>query len=255
MRFSPPRNPLQLVFPAFAVAALTVLPLATHAQDSIRQSNGTVRQGQIMRVARGAVVIKIGAGEIGVPIAQITQIQMAAPMAVTRGLQLQEAGKAPEALAALKPVVEQFGGLPTEWAQKATAALGDLYLAQNDMKEAAAAYTRFKTLYPGAGLSLQADVGMARVAAANGKNAEARAALEPAVANALTKADVSQAESAAFGQAYFTLGSLDEKEGKFAEALQNYLRTVTIFYADRATAARAQERADALRKEHPVSVP
>ncbi|HEY5894116.1 MAG TPA: hypothetical protein VIT91_12890 [Chthoniobacterales bacterium] len=255
MRFSPPSSPLQLLFPAFAAAVLTISPLATHAQDSILQTNGTVRQGQIVRVARGSAMIKIGAGEVGVPFAQISQIQMATPAPATRGLQLQEAGKVSDAIAALKPVVEQFGGLPTEWAQQATAALGDLYLSQNNMKEAAAAYSKFKALYPGAGLSLQADVGMARIAAADGKNAQARATLEPVVATALTKADVSKAESAAFGQAYYTLGSLDEKDGKFAEALQNYLRTVTIFYADRATAARAQERADALRKAHPVAVP
>lgn len=225
------------------------------AEDSVRQNNGVVRAGQITGVRNGSVMIKFGPGEIGVLLTQVTSVSMAVPSGVTRGLELQEAGKAAEALAVLKPVADQFGGLPVDWAQKATASIGDLYLSLDKPAEASAAYAKFKQLYPGAGLSLQADVGMARVAAASNKLAEAKAALTPIITNALTKPDITKAESAAYGQAYFTLGNIAEKENNPSVALENYLRTVTIFYADRATTARAQERADALRKNGGIAVP
>ncbi len=225
------------------------------AEDSIKASNGVIRTGQLTGVRNGSAMIKSGPAEIGIPLSQVTSVSMATPSSVARGLDLQETGKAAEALAVLKPVVDQFGGLPLDWAQWATASIGDLYLSLDKTAEAAAAYAKFKQLYPAAGLSLQADVGMARVAAANNKFDDARAALTPILASALTKPDLTKAESAAFGQAYFTLGNIAEKENKPAEALEDYLRTVTIFYADRAITARAQERADTLRKNSGIAVP
>jgi len=257
MRFSRQFPSQQHLFAAVLATSLFTLSSLSpvQAQDSIKQSNGVVRTGQITGVRNGSVMIKFGPGEIGVPLAQATTITMTPPPSVAKGLALQEAGKSADALAVLKPIADQFGGLPLDWAQTATASIGDLYLSLDKMPEASAAYVKFKQLYPGAGLSLQADVGMARVAAASNKLAEAKAALTPILANALTKPDITKAESAAFGQAYFTLGNIAEKENKPSEALENYLRTVTIFYADRATAARAQERADALRKNGAVAVP
>ncbi len=225
------------------------------AEDSIKANNGVIRTGQVTGVRNGTAMIKSGPAEIGIPLSQVTSVSMATPPSVARGLDLQEKGKASEALAVLKPVADQFGGLPLDWAQWATASIGDLYLSLDKTVEASAAYAKFKELYPAAGLSLQADVGMARVAAANNKFDAARAALTLILASALTKPDLTKAESAAFGQAYFTLGNIAEKENKPAEALEDYLRTVTIFYADRAIAARAQERADALRKNGSIAVP
>lgn len=254
MRLSRPVPYQQHLFAAALIGVITLAQTA-FAEDSVKQSNGVVRNGQITGVRNGSVMIKFGPGEIGIPLAQVTTVSMTAPPTVARGLELQEAGKAAEALTVLKPVADQFGGLPLDWAQRATASIGDLYLSLDKSADAATAYGRFKQLYPGAGLSLQADVGMARVAAAEGKLAEAKSALTPIISSALAKPDITKAESAAFGQAYFTLGKIAEKENKPAEALENYLRTVTIFYADRAIAARAQERADALRQNGGIAVP
>lgn len=254
MRFSRQLPSQQLLFAAVFGVGLLVAEMAA-AQDTVRQRNGSVRSGQITGVRNGNVMVKSGPAEIGVPLNQVESVVLATPTGATRGLQLQEQGKFAEALAALKPVSDQFGGLPIEWSQKAVASIGDLYLSLDKPTEAAAAYARFKQLYPEAGLSVQADVGIARVAFANNQIDEARSLLEPVVAGALQKPDVTKTESAAFGQAYYTLGQISEKEGKLPEALENYLRTVTIFYADRAIAARAQERADALRKNGSIAVP
>ena len=52
------------------------------------------------------------------------------------------------------------------------------------------------------------------------------------------------------------MGEIKENEGNLPGALEDYLRTVTLFYYDRVAVAAAQERADALRAAHPeVAVP
>jgi hypothetical protein len=47
------------------------------------------------------------------------------------------------------------------------------------------------------------------------------------------------------------MGQVKESEGDLAAALEDYLKTVTLFYYDRTAVASAQEKADALRKANP----
>ena len=54
--------------------------------------------------------------------------------------------------------------------------------------------------------------------------------------------------------AFLILGQVKESEGNAPGALEDYLRTVTIFHHDPAAVSAAQERADALRKDHKVSL-
>ena len=61
---------------------------------------------------------------------------------------------------------------------------------------------------------------------------------------------VTRAEGAAYGQAFYLLGQIHEQEHADQEALEDYLRTVTLFYQDSATSTRAQQSADALRAAH-----
>ena len=62
---------------------------------------------------------------------------------------------------------------------------------------------------------------------------------------------ISRADGAAAGQACLLLGQIAEVAGDRAGALTHYLRTVTLFYQDRAAVAAAQKAADTLRAAHP----
>jgi len=73
--------------------------------------------------------------------------------------------------------------------------------------------------------------------------------VEPLVKDALTKKDVSRAESQLYGQAFYVLGKVAEGEGKLPEAMENYCRTVAIFYQERAVVAAAEKRIEALRQK------
>ena len=69
------------------------------------------------------------------------------------------------------------------------------------------------------------------------------------VGEALSKKNISRAESQLYGQAYFVLGQVAEGENKLPEAMENYCRTVAIFYQERSVVAEAQKRIDDLRQK------
>jgi tetratricopeptide (TPR) repeat protein len=199
-------------------------------------------------VVGGRVMVREGSGEIGYDMAQIESVVKAAPPEFAKGMAFVEAGDAEKALPFMKAVADRFKGLPTAWAQDATAAVGNLYLSLGKISEAEAAFADLKKAY-GSSNSLAASVGEARLAAAKNKFADAKAIAEPLVKDALTKKNISRSESQLYGQAYFVLGQVAEGEKKLPEAMENYCRTVAIFYQERSVVAEAQKRIDDLRQK------
>lgn len=198
-------------------------------------------------VVNGRLMVREGAGEIGYDLAQVESVAKQPPAEFVSGMRFVEGGDAEKALPLLKGVADKFKGLPTPWAQDATAAVGNLYLSLGKIADAETAFADLKKAY-GGGNSPAAAVGEARLAAAKGKFAEARAIVEPLAREALTKKNISRSESQLFGQAYFVLGQVAEGEKKLPEAMENYCRAVAIFYQERSVVAEAQKRIDALRQ-------
>ena len=129
--------------------------------------------------------------------------------------------------------------------------LGELYIITNDIPKAEAAYADFKLLYPTAG-SLQSEVGLSRIAVAKQDFETAKQKLEPITEVALKEKTTSATVTeVAYSQAFLVSGQVKEAAGDLQGALEDYLRTVTLFYYDRIAVASAQERADALRAAHP----
>ncbi len=114
------------------------------------------------------------------------------PAAFQTGASAYASGQWDKALAAWKPLVDQYRGLPTDWARQATGALGDLYVEKNDLSRAESAYNDFRRIYPsGAGSLLRANLGQARIASARNNATLARQLLEPITQAALKRpADV-----------------------------------------------------------------
>jgi tetratricopeptide (TPR) repeat protein len=120
-------------------------------------------------------------------------------------------------------------------------------LGQTDKAETA--WNDFEKLYPGAG-GLQAKVGRAQIASAKKDYASAKSTLAPIIEEALKQKNVPRENAFAYSQAFYVMGLVNENEGKFQDALENYLRTVTIFFHDPSARASAQDRADALRAKN-----
>jgi tetratricopeptide (TPR) repeat protein len=149
-------------------------------------------------------------------------------------------------------VVDKFNALPASWAANMNSLIGDIYLEQGDLAKASTAYDDFAKAYPGNG---GADLGRARIAVAKKDYDTAKKTAEKLSADALKKVNVSSGESQLYGQAFLVLGQIKEAQGDFQGALEDYLRTVTLFYLNPTATALAQERADALRKAHLAFVP
>jgi tetratricopeptide (TPR) repeat protein len=192
------------------------------------------------------VAVRNPQGAIEYDISQIQEVRKAAPPEFAKARALIETGDMQNALPLVKSVAENFRGLPTTWASDANAMLGNIYLSLGMLPEAEAAFNEFERVYAGTG-STAAAVGKARLAVEKKDFAAARAAVEPIVADALTKKNITRSESQLYGQAYFVLGKIAEGEDKLPEAMEHYARTVAIFYQDRAVVKEAEKRIDELR--------
>jgi len=220
------------------------------AQDKITTRDGVTQDVKILAVNGPMIQVKIPAGTVSMQLNSIVRVVMAPPAEYTAAVAAFEAKDYAKALSGMSSVVARFKGLPTDWAQRATLMLGDIYVAQNDLPKAEAAYKEAQRIYPSQG-SVQTDVGMARIAVSKKDYAGAKAKLETITDQALKQPNIPAADAAAYSQAFYLLGQVEEAAGNFPDALQDYLRTVTLFYQDRIAAADAQEKADALRKAHP----
>ena len=248
---------------AFVLAAcVAALAPCVRAQELpariFRQGNPTPDVGNIIGVQGDAILLTIPQGKTSVPLAQVARVEVAAPPAYSAGLAAYNAGNYDKALADLRPLAETFRGLPTDWAQQSLAAVGSISLEKNDVARAEAAFNDLRKYYPNApGNKLQLGVAQARLAFANNSAAQARQAVDALTQAALkAPAEVTRADGAAYGQAFYLLARLQERDKDFQGALENYLRVVTLFYQDPALAARAQKGADDLRAAHKgLSVP
>ena len=252
---------LQLLSAFFVCCAALIAPQAAFSQVApvgndyviLKPASATSQPQQlanvlVVAVSGTKVAIRNAQGVVSYDLAQIQEVRKAAPPEFAQGQRAIEAGKPDEALTLIKGVADRYKGLPTAWASDATALVGSIYISLGKLKEAEAAFEEFQRTYPSSG-SIAASVGKARIAAERKNYAEARSVAEPLVKDALAKKTVTRAESQLYGQAYYILGRIAEGEEKLPEAMENYCRTVAIFYQDRSVVTEAQKRIDALRQQ------
>ena len=223
------------------------------AQDFIVQKDGQRREGEILSVINGKLKIKVGPAETSIAMDQIASVTKDPPKAYEDAIKAWQEGNANQTLSFLKPLVEAFRGLPTEWAERAAAMLGDVYLSLGQLPGAESAFAEFTKSYPNA--TSLSDIGLARLAVSKKDFATAKARLLPIVSEADKVMAAPAGKSAAYGQAFYLMGMVHESEGAYPEALRDHLSAVTLFHDDRAVVAKAQDRADVLVKEKQVIVP
>jgi tetratricopeptide (TPR) repeat protein len=236
----------------FAIVAILVFAVNAHAQHTLKlKGSPQALTGNILGSDGKVVQFQTQAGSIGYPIANIESITMPPPAELGTAQQAFQAKDFEKALQVSKAVSEKYRGLPTEWARLASSMVASLYgnLGQTDKAEAA--WNDFEKAYPGAG-GLQAKVGRAQIAAAKKDFLSAKDALAPIVEEALKQKNVPRENAFAYSQAFYVMGLVNENEGKLSDALENYLRTVTIFFHDPSARAAAQDRADALRAKNKI---
>ena len=253
MRFSCCQRHLQLLFITGAI--LTLIPCLSIA-DTVVLKNGKQKQGTVVGIQGKNLLIQVGAGKIGLPLRQIRSIDMPVPAQFAKAEAAYAKKDYPVALANVKPVVDKFKGLPLDWAKDALRMLGNTYMGLDKMDMAQETFLAFKKLYPGEAAAGGAEVSMAKLAVANKEFEKAKTKLQPLADAALGAESFSEKEGATYGQVFVLLGDIDLAEENFPSALENYLRTVTIFYHDEAVATEARQKVAALREAQPeIHVP
>jgi tetratricopeptide (TPR) repeat protein len=207
---------------------------------------------KVVNVSGSALMVHDQFGERGIPLSQIQEVQMREPPEVQIAQSAFNAKDFTKALSVARALVEKWNALPAGWAANMSSLIGDIYLEQGDLAKASAAYDDFAKAYPGNG---GADLGRARIAVAKKDYDTARKTAEKLSAEALKKVNVTRSEGELYGQAFLVLGQIKEAQGDFQGALEDYLRTVTLFYHNPTALALAKDRADAIRKAHLAFVP
>jgi tetratricopeptide (TPR) repeat protein len=236
-----------------ALASFFATAASLLAQDLVVQKDQQRREGEILGVAGGKLRIKIGPAETSLPMEQVSSVMKAPPKAYDEAVNALQDGNANKALGLLKPIVETFRGLPTDWAERSSALLGDVYLSLEQLPAAEAAFAEFAKAYPGA--KSRSDISLARLAVSRNDFAGAKIRLTPIVAEAESVVTAGAGKSATYGQAFYLMGIILENEGAYPEALRHYLSAVTLFHDDKAVVVKAQERAEFLTKEKQIIVP
>jgi hypothetical protein len=248
-------------FPTLILCGLLILPTGLselHAQHSVTLRDGSRREGNITGVTNNNVRIQTqieGRGQIetSVALADITAASMDAPAALEQAEDLRLQGNAAGARAQVEPLVTSYLGLPVPWVQRAILLLVDTQLEGGDTDVAEQTLVKFRQAYPDSADAT--GLMQAKIAVARNNFAGAKPLLAPILTEAEQTNLADTGQSVRFGQAFYLMGQIREQEGDLPGALQDFLRASTIFYADSATAARAQERANLLVEEKNVVVP
>ena len=223
------------------------------AENTIILANGQRREATILGVSGGRLSFKAGPVQSSLPLDQISSVIMEPPADFEQAINAWLNDDPKTALAKLKPLIQNFNGLPADWARQASATLGEILLDIDDIAAAEKAFQDFQSLYPDA--TELAQLGKAKLALKKNDLPTAKQLVEPLAEEAKKSLTVGPEKNAKFAKALLTLGSALEAEGRLSEALENYLLIVTVFYNDQAVARQAENRARILSTEKSVVVP
>jgi len=233
----------------FAVVAVGLAAAApAGAQDAVVLKSGLTREGKITGVSGGNIRLQMGNATTGIPLADIREIRMDAPPEFDAAVAKLTSGDAAGAAGALQKITDTYAGVPTPWAERALALLGDAKLAAGDKEGAAAVYDKLAQAYPQA--KALANLGRARLAVDGGKFNEAEPLLQPLLQASAKTGLPAASDGPAYTQAHYLAGRIKEAAGDDQAALEHYLTASAVFPFDQASASSARQRADALRAEN-----
>ena len=246
--------PRQLLF-LFVAGTLTISgERAALSQETITLRDGRTLQANILGVTSEGIKIQMGQAVMVQPFSNFTHVDMNPPPEYAAAVEAYRRGDLQTALTDASSVVRNYRGLPADWASGAMLLLGDVYVDMQQLPQAEADFKDYQRAYPTAGTE-ELNVGLARIDVAKNDFDAAKSKIQPMLDEAQKNPSPSEATAALIGQAFYVSGKIKEQSGDLPGALEDYLRTVTIFPEDRVAAAGAQERADAIRKEHGTAVP
>jgi tetratricopeptide (TPR) repeat protein len=231
--------------------AVAVLELQGRADDQLKKKDGTLIDGQIVKVADGQVFVNRtsdqGSAQLRYYLSDIQSVTMAQPAEMTK---VKDAAPA-TVIAALEPLLKQYAGLPADWVVEAMGQLADAYDASGKADLAKATYDQIDKQFPGSLYHIQVVAGTAQLDIQHGKIDDAIAALKPLVEKANQTLAPSPLEGRLYGRVFLVYGEALAAQKNFPQALEAYLTVKTIFYQNPTLAEQADQLANKLRQENP----
>ncbi len=215
----------------------------TATADIITSKDGHATTGTVTRIEADGVFISIGAGEMKIFNTDIARVSVDRPAEYEAGLAALKAQNFPVAIAALKPLVDRYAGLPVSWLPEAMQRLSDAYIGQQDFAAAKAVGDRLVKLYPQAGQSGTAGLQSIRLLMAQKNFAQAAEILQKAIEPVLKAQSPTPQQEATTVEALVALGDCQRALNKPEDALDSYLTVVTLFDASAAKTAEARYKA------------
>lgn len=226
------------------------------AQDKIVNGRGESIEGKIVKLTpSGAPVVRLANGvETAVPKETIRTILMQPPPGLAEARKALTAEQYPQVLAAIEKDALAFAGLQVDWVIEALGLVADAHLATGKKSEAGAIYRKMETDYANSPYAVKAKIGLAKISVSVNRLPEAEAALAPILENAAKQLAPPDAERRVYADAAFVMGQLEEARGNKQEALENYMRVVTLYPLNPSLTAQAEARIQALRADKTVFV-
>ena len=213
------------------------------AYGDILVTRSTIHTGQVIKVTNEGVAIKVGESEFTVPRQDVLSADIAKPDAFEKSLTAWRVGKNQDALTGFKTIVDRYAGLPLPWVEESLVRLGDVQIAMKDYVGAKKTFDNFDILYPQSALAPAVDAKCARILFAQGQADKALPAIQ-AVLDPLLKRDyLTDDQESAVAECLVVQGDYFVAAGRHDDALDSYLKVVTLFDADEDQTATAKYKA------------
>ena len=219
-----------------SVGAVTAL------SDIIATKAGS-RTGEVVLVEANGITIKDAKGEFKILKTEIIRLDITKPPGYDAALAALKAGKGPDAVTTLKPIVDRLAGATVPWVQDALLRLGDAYLMVKDFPNAKRTFDTFKRIYADSPLAASVDVKFAHVLIEQADSAKAAELLKAFLAPMIKKSFLTDDEEMAVAEALVLLGDCQLAANAPTDALESYLKVVTLFDLDQDRAGEAKHKA------------
>lgn len=238
----------------FCILCLLVLVNASvsHAsQDKIILKAGAPVEGEIIAFNPQAntVTLRTDKGEIPYPMANIARLEMQERPQVAEGLALAAEDKLAEAVAKLKPVVDQFLGLDVPWVPQAAAALAEALARSGKTFDSEQLADRIAKAYPNSVYRLQGEIAKASSLLARQQADQALQVLMEVEKNILPSPAPDLSTRQILSSLYFTKGQIFKAKGDKARAYEAFLTVASLYHLPASRAAQAMQEAEELRRQ------
>lgn len=210
--------------------------------DTVTTRAGT-QTGTILKSSSAGVLIKVGENELTIPISDVIRAELAKPETADKAEAALRAGKLVDAAAAFKALLDRYGFLPVAWVEETYVKLGETQIALKEPLAAKRTFDAFKAAYPKSTLGALLDIKYARILLESREADKAVQLVEKTIEPLLKKDALTDDQERALAEAALIVGDVHVASSKTDDALDQYLKVVTLYDVDNDLTAQARWKA------------